>query len=84
MTDTFKFIGVWEFVGTSACRSLACGGATHAGEVLSEVLDTKMYPDQQVWGLDVRMISSTRIKSIVSKSRQHGRHSPKMGKSVIE
>ena len=84
MTDTFKFIGVWEFVGTSVRRSLAYGWATHAGEVLSEVPDTKRYPDQQVWGLDGKLISSPHINSIVSKSRKHGCHGPKMGRSAIE
>jgi len=84
MTDIFKFTDVWEFVGTSACGSLDSGGATHAGEVLGEVPDTKRYPDQQVWGLDVRLISSPRKNSIVSKSRQWGCHSPKMGRSAIE
>jgi hypothetical protein len=84
MTDIFKFVGVWEFVGTSACGILDFGGATHAAELLSEVPDTKRYTDQHVWVLDVRLISSPRINSIVSKSRQHGCHSPKMGRNAME
>jgi hypothetical protein len=82
--DNIIFIGVWEFACNSACGGLASGGATHAGQVLSEMPDADRHTDQRFWGLDVSLITSPRTNSTVSKSGQRGCHSPKMGRSAIE
>ena len=70
-------------VKTKGCGSLTAGRTTHAGHVLSQVLE-KIYHGPPGWGLDVGLTSSFCKNPVVSKPWQRGGCDPKTCQTAIE